>query len=548
MAHDRRRFLRLSALAAAGALAGCSGTTGSQTDEPGGTEEPDDGETTPTEGPSYTWQAATFDSYWYSLYNMSTNIAMGGNGVRFPHNEEQQEQFEQRFQAIAEHADVDQPPVKNPWLNMAAFTTGDPHFTEKPVLEGPDGRPDASTLRWDRSKSSGVVSPASAAYTHLKGVTWAKNFQEHFDLLPRQMAPKFRAQVLSSLAQIGTVATLVQGGPDGNGALTKDPGENLLLVSGFRPEDGTVVDETPRPRQHAAMLWFLSDLNSLAANGWFGYVNPEPLVPKENIQTLTNGLGRTVMNAFPPSKVVEMGTTRDLGVVLSAIGWFGTQTNDDQLRASAAEYADALAGTVESNLAGNGKLETEANQAAAQGAVAQGLVWASQVEGVDHTGPAGELVDYMLEELWDPDAGTFADGSGSGTYTVTARDAGDVTGGLNAADAELGMDVERTFAAFFDGTFNRGKLQRAERSPSHSDSAANSLPLPSAAGGEHGQAAVYNSEVEYDTAADEWSVTDDLFRTEWALYLANQDIWIGNWGGDFYTGRGVPGKSDRPPE
>jgi hypothetical protein len=27
---------------------------------------------------------------------------------------------------------------------------------------------------------------------------------------------------------------------------------------------------------------------------------------------------------------------------------------------------------------------------------------------------------------------------------------------------------------------------------------------------------------------------------------ANQDIWVGNWGGDFYQGRGVPGKSDTP--
>ena len=40
-------------------------------------------------GQQYGWQQATNDSYWYSLYNMSTNIAMSGNGVRFPHNEQQ---------------------------------------------------------------------------------------------------------------------------------------------------------------------------------------------------------------------------------------------------------------------------------------------------------------------------------------------------------------------------------------------------------------------------------------------------------------------------
>lgn len=43
-------------------------------------------------------------------------------------------------------------------------------------------------------------------------------------------------------------------------------------------------------------------------------------------------------------------------------------------------------------------------------------------------------------------------------------------------------------------------------------------------------------------------MTDDTFRTEGSLYLANQEIWISNWGGDFYEGRGIPGQSDEPPQ
>jgi hypothetical protein len=118
---------------------------------------------------------------------------------------------------------------------------------------------------------------------------------------------------------------------------------------------------------------------------------------------------------------------------------------------------------------------------------------------------------------------------------------------LNAADAVLGRsDARNLFATFFNQTFNRGRLQRAERPPSHSQDAEFPLPLPPGAGGENGQAAVYNGEIEYDTGADAWAVTDDRFYTAEALYLANQDIWIGNWGGDFYQGRGVPGQSDSP--
>jgi len=48
--------------------------------------------------------------------------------------------------------------------------------------------------------------------------------------------------------------------------------------------------------------------------------------------------------------------------------------------------------------------------------------------------------------------------------------------------------------------------------------------------------------------ADEWTVVDDTFTTSWTLSTANQDIWIGNWAGGFFKGRGVPERGDRPPE
>jgi halocyanin-like protein len=496
----------------------------------------------------YDWEAATWDSYWYSLYNMSTNIAMSANGVLFPHNEQQREQFTQRIQGITAAADVEKPPIENPNLNMAPFKDGDPHFTQAPVFDSGDGRPDASTLTWDDAGTSGVVTPQSVAWTHLKGVTWAKNFQAHFDLLPQEIAPKFRAQVLTTLAQIGTNATLIAGGPDGNGALTAGD-DSLQLVSGFRPADGTVVDDTARPNHHASMLWFLSDLVSLATNGWFGYVNPEPLIPANRIQQLADGMARTTMNAFSPSDIVEVKSTRSLGLVLGGVAWYGTHAGSDDLATMATDYANALADELETHLQGNGRVANGAdNQAATQGVVGQGLLWAGQLDGFDRAVVAEDVLGYMHDELWDADAGTFASGIDDDIYTITARDAGDVTGGLNADDAVLGRDeVKERYTTYFDQTFNAGGLQRAQRPSSVDDSENPMPPLPPNAGGEFGQAAVYNAAIEYDTGSSEWSVADDSFDTEGALYLANQDIWIGQWGGDFYQGRGVPGESDTPP-
>jgi hypothetical protein len=348
--------------------------------------------------------------------------------------------------------------------------------------------------------------------------------------------------VLTTLAQIGINATLIAGGPEGNGALTK--GESMELISGFEPAGPEVVDASARPHHHAAMLWFLGDMVSLATGGWFGYENPEPLIPAEKIQGLADGLGKTVMNTFGPD---SFENSLDIGLMLGGIGWYGTHAGSEDLAASAADYANTLAVRIESNVEGNGRVANGSpNQAATQGIVGQGLVWASQIDGVDHVDLAGNVLGYLVDGLWDDDAGTFASAADASTYTITARDAGDITGGLNAADAELGMEIKETFARFFNQTFNRGRLQRAERPPSRDESAEYTLSLPPAAGDEYGQAAVYNAEVEYDTDTDEWSVTDPTFDTEGALYLANQDIWIGLWGGEFYPGRGVPGKSDTP--
>jgi hypothetical protein len=257
---------------------------------------------------------ATWDSYWYSLYNMSANISMSANGVLFPHNEEQQAAFENRFPKMLQAANRKRPPVENANLNMAAFTDADPHFTQQPAFGFGSGgkRPNASTLAW--TEYSGVVSPSSLAWTHLKGVTWAKNFQNHADILPSTLAPLFRAEVLATLAQLGITASLIAGGPESNGALTK--GDSLELVSEFNPSTGKYVDETTRPNHHSAMLWFLSDMTSLTAGGWFGYEQPQPLIPPEKIRMLTDGMAETTMNAFSPSAIVEMGSTRDLGQML----------------------------------------------------------------------------------------------------------------------------------------------------------------------------------------------------------------------------------------
>ena len=110
--------------------------------------------------------------------------------------------------------------------------------------------------------------------------------------------------------------------------------------------------------------------------------------------------------------------------------------------------------------------------------------------------PASTFAATRIGSQTGLNGGAYATGVGDDTYTITPRDAGDI---------------------------NRGRLQRAERTPSRDGNAEHTLSLPPMAGGEH-----------------------DSFDTEASLYLANQEIWISQWGGDFYQGQGVPGGSDTP--
>jgi hypothetical protein len=540
---ETSRRLFLQATAVSGTLAGfggvASGRGPSDTRDEGEKSGGDDG-TGYVYGSTeydYTWHAATQDAYWYSLFNLGSTLTFGGNGVRVK-DIVSQERVQKRQKKMMEAAGLEQPPVKSPNLVVAPFTTGDPHYTQEPDFEPPV---DADTRKWDVSRSSKTVSPASVAWPQTKAVTWAKNFQNHFGALPKTKRQKFRTMKLGTLVQMGIEFALI------DGKLRKNE-EDMTLVSEFEPETGEVVDETARPNQHAAMLWFLADTTSLAQNGWYGYENPEPIIPGEKIQQLTDQMAKTTMNQFPPERIVEMGSTRDLGEMLGAMGWYGTHAGDQQVKKQAVEYANALADTVESNCAEDGAIENGAdNQAATQGIIGQGLLWTSQVDGVDQTEMAESVLGYMLDELWDEEVGTFTTQSGDGTVTITAQDAGDVTGGLNAAEAVLDMDgAQDVFTTYFNNTFNRGRLQRSQLKTALYPSREYVLPLPLEAGGEFGQAPVYNTEVRYDTQADEWQVTDDTFTAGPAIYLANQDIWISNWSGGFFHGRGVPGRTDEP--
>lgn len=159
----------------------------------------------------------------------------------------------------------------------------------------------------------------------------------------------------------------------------------------------------------------------------------------EEIQTFADQMATATFEEYPPERILDAGTMRDLGVMLGAAGWYGTHAGDDGLVTDIAAYANRLADLVESQVTADGLIANgSSHQAATQGAVGQRLLGVSQVDGVAHRDAARPVLEYLLDDLWDEQAGTFASGTNDETYRITPRNAGDITGGLDAADAILG--------------------------------------------------------------------------------------------------------------
>lgn len=79
-----------------------------------------------------------------------------------------------------------------------------------------------------------------------------------------------------------------------------------------------------------------------------------------------------------------------------------------------------------------------------------GVAWASRLDGVDHLGSVRDTLGYMRDSLFGENLGIYRAGAGN-THSYTARDVGDITGGVNAANTVLGLGgVKEQYAQFFN--------------------------------------------------------------------------------------------------
>ncbi|MFQ5794684.1 MAG: hypothetical protein ACE5JP_06500 [Candidatus Bipolaricaulia bacterium] len=467
----------------------------------------------------YNWFLASDETYWYSLFNFANLVIRAGMGERLMPPPEM-------VQGMMQAAGVDKLPVQNPYLVMAPYASGDPHFIQQPDLS------DAATLRWDPNKMDKTVTPEAIGYTIIKEVEWIKHFENFFESGTFKGPPDSPNQNRFIAMLLGNIAAATA-----RFAQENLRAENGLFAAAWR--DDQIADANIVGKDQVAMLWGLSSLASVT-EGFDFYVAP---LKREQALAMVD-------NTFKGIIAADMLQGMDnyyKGRVLQALAWYASTTEDESLRRRAVAELHAVALDLASAIGPNGKVAgkpEDHSQLAVQASTVTGLLYAHALTDFAlYQDAAFEAWDYV-QSLWDEQAETFASDEGANTYRYTAEEIGDIVGAFNTVIRVAGREeLKSQFATFFRSAVKRSGLQLSELLQSGGGQDGDGVPPPPMAGGQFGQAPVFATAVAYNRGTGQWSVVDGQFTTAQAMYLADQAIWTGEWKGHAFQGppaHGIP--------
>ncbi|MBI2168545.1 MAG: hypothetical protein HYU28_03460 [Actinobacteria bacterium] len=455
--------------------------------------------------------AVSWNSYWYSRYNLGNLVMMSGLGVTFmPAMED--------VQAMA--AAVDQGPEagehvtlpENPALLKAVFAGGNPEFAT--AFNGNPG--DFTNWRWDPTGTDDRITPSAMAQTITKEVEWAKLFNnaawagsptDDFGAMDR-----FKGMALFAEAKMqATFALDMLRNADG------------FFVALARPEgEGvTVEDDSIDVADQYQMLQALADVRTVldhpdAFNNVYGDEQAKAMI------------GAAADELFTLVAELEPKTVSELSLGAQAMTWFAAATGDDGLRAQARTELRSL---------GDALVGARRDGVVERAVAIRGLVESGRVLGEEKHLDAAAADFEAIQDAYDPATGSF-----DGVTELSNWEVGDVLGALNtlrvnAAEVVDKADVERMLVGFFEAVVNRGGLMRAappkemEASPFEIERmddahfAYQGIPTPDKAGGKYGTAAVDAASVRFDAESGRWKVADKGFDTAGSMHASNEQIW-----------------------
>ena len=398
------------------------------------------------------------------------------------------------------------PYERDDWLSRAGYVTRPPmpdmgivglvYAAALPVFKQPPDFAKPETLRWDPDSFDRTLDPGAQAWTLLK-ITSPEFHLQYHDL------PENKLAALMMIPQARVQARFLE--------------KRLRNAEGLfaaRSPDGRLLD--PEPRDQAAVLWAASSLilAGTSARGDYWHKAYRDLVDADDTRRLAD-LALAAVEKLPPR------TASDRAIAVEALGRYALASGDRPRRDKALRLARAHAEALRTG-AGN-TLEDLA-------LAVYGLTEAGRLFGeAAYTKAAAGLFRSRLAPLWDEALGVFRARNGGAPVVYTTRTVGAVIAALNAmrwhGPEDLATEARRLYPRFFENAVVRSGLLRASPLPLVSakyleaEPAASfahpALPAPKDAG----LAPVFAAEVAYEHGR--WRVTNPMFRTEGAMFLAN---------------------------
>lgn len=533
---SRRAVLRGLATGGTGLAIGTNAVTAQEADEAEEededeqeeeTEDADDADDADEDG-TYDLEAAQRDGYWYFRHN-GESVLLSGAGVQYPDreygDEPALETFEDALDELEAELDEGELPVEGlTSLTIAPYETSGPLYATRPTFSP---RPVQPTLRWD-GEAAQRITPAGTAWFVQTAFELSRAFDELGDPgTDRDDVANGYAALYDLAGWHGLEYAFGNGGVLRDEESEGEVDEPILALAGsYDPGDDEATFDGGSALDYAATVWCLSAaarrdaVSPVVETAAIG-------IDTDDATTMADATARTIVEAYDAQTIADEGGVADVGVVLSALGVYGSVGTNDVL-ADAEEFGDELIADLGDVIDDDGRIDAGdgAHQAAVQGAVGQGLDLASDGLGLE-ADDADSVLSSLVDESWSDDDGTFDDERVAETIVYTVRDAGDVVGGLNAALRRLDEDaVREVTAGFMDLTVHNSTLQRAQLDAAISPDATYWLPHPENAGGWFGRAPVFNGAVEYRRDAGLWRITDQAFRPSGALYTACQFGWL----------------------
>ncbi len=396
------------------------------------------------------------------------------------------------------------PYERDEWLRRAGYVTrpampdmaavGPVYASAQPRFAGLPDFTVPRTLVWEQSSFDRTLDPGAQAWAMTKIASPEFHLQYH-DLPDNKLAglmmiPQARAQAQTLERRLLNPAGL------------------------FAPlhADGTFGE--PSPRDQIAVLWAASNMILAGTSGRDDYWHAayRDLTDADSYRGL-------LRKAFAAVRKLPAQTPADRGLAVEALGRFALAIGDDEGRANALALAREHAEVLKQDEA----TEIEDIAFAIYGLTEAGRLLAEPGYGE----AAATIFRSRLLPLWDDAASVFR--SAEEPMIYTPRLAGAVAAALDAmrwhGKGEEAASAATLYPRFFENAVIRSGLMQASPLPLVAKPyLENELPerfahpaLPEAE--RTGTAPVFASEVVYEDGG--WRVTDPIFRTGDALFLAN---------------------------